>query len=63
MLEKSPSADGGFSLQDKTVKIGPNMMMEVKEGDITKEDTDAIVNSTNSKLSFAAGQLLGISGK
>ena len=37
--------------------------MEVKEGDITKEDTDAIVNSTDGKLSFAQGQLHGVSGK
>ncbi len=50
-----------FSLLDisldipmKTVKI-KSLVMEIKEGDITQENTDAIVNSTNKELNLSGG--------
>ena len=46
--------DISLNIPTKTVKIR-SMVMEIKEGDITQETTDAIVNSTNKDLNLSGG--------
>jgi len=52
--KKGAGAAEPVNLRKKRIKIG-NLMMEVVEGDITEEKTDAIVNSTNDNLTLLGG--------
>ena len=54
--KKSASPAEPVNFRKKRIKIG-NLMMEVVEGDITEEKTDAIVNSTNESLTLLGGSL------
>ena len=52
--------DKRFNMSNNSLKIG-NIEVKLSEGDLTKETTDAIVNSTNESLDLSIGIVLYIS--
>ena len=51
--------DKHFNKSNNSFKIG-NIEVKLSEGDLTKETTDAIVNSTNERLDLSIGIVLFI---
>jgi len=52
--KESSVAEESVNLHRKRIKIG-NLIMEVVQGDITEENTDVIVNSTDDSLNLSGG--------